>query len=162
MSNDNGLFGSLLSGLLGPSDEQLAELRRKYGIPDAEPPSPMASIGRGAIDVWEPAKQLYLDHTDPVRAAAYRQQRSEDERLYQRGLLASNPLPSDAPNWARADMLRGVGQGMVAAPLLLPGMSAATALPLREAIMSMLGTSGLYGGLNDVRRKYGILPDFMP
>ena len=57
---------------------------------------------------------------------------------------------------------RGVGQGMVAAPLLLPGMAAASALPLHEAIMSMLGTSALYSGLNDVRRKYGILPDLLP
>jgi hypothetical protein len=81
MSNDNGFFGSLFSGLLGPSDEQLAEQRRKYGIADAEPP---------------------------------------------------------------------------------PGMSAATALPRHEAIMSMLGTSALYGGPNDVRRKYGILPDLLP
>ena len=118
----SGLFDGLLSGLLGPSDEQLAEQRRKYGIPDAEPPSPMVSIGRGAMDVWEPAKQLYLDHTDPVQAAAYRKRRGEDERLYQRGLLAGNPLPPDAPNWAHADMYRGVGQGMVAAPLLLPGI----------------------------------------
>ena len=59
-------------------------------------------------------------------------------------------------------MWRGTGQGLVAAPFLLPGMSALTALPARETIMSMLGTSGLYGGINDVRRKFGILPDFLP
>ena len=69
----SGIFDGLLSGLLGPSDEQLAEERRKYGIPDAEPPSPMVSIGRGAMDVWEPMKQYYLDQTDPVRAGGLSQ-----------------------------------------------------------------------------------------
>jgi hypothetical protein len=158
----SGLCDGLISGLLGPSDEQFAEQRRKYGIPDAEPPSPMVSIGRGAMDVWEPAKQFYLDHTDPVQAAAYRQRRGEDERLYQRGLLAGNPLPPDAPSWAHADVYRGVGRGAVAAPLLLPGMAAASALPAHEAVLSMLLSSGLYAGLDDIRRKYGIMPDLLP
>jgi hypothetical protein len=112
-------MSDLFSGLLEPSDEQLAELRRKYGIPDAEPPTPMVSIGRGAMDLWEPLKQAYLDRVDPAAAAAYRQQRNENERLYQRGLLAGNPLPPDAPAWAHTDIWRQTGRGAVATPLLL-------------------------------------------
>jgi len=54
------------------------------------------------MEVWEPAKQFYLDHTDPMRAAAYRKQRGTDEAFQQRGLLAGNPLPPDAPSWAGA------------------------------------------------------------
>jgi len=53
---NNGFWSGLLGGLLGPSDEELAKLRKKYGIPDAEAPSPMVSIGRGAMDVWQPIK----------------------------------------------------------------------------------------------------------
>ena len=43
------------------------------------------------MDVWAPAKQYYLDQTDPVHAAAYRKQRREDELLYQRGLCEQTP-----------------------------------------------------------------------
>jgi hypothetical protein len=85
-------------GLLsGPSKEELAELRQRRSIPTAEAPSPMVSIGRGAVDMWEPIKQTYLDWVDPSRAQTYRRQRAEDERLYQRGLLSANPHPNFAP-----------------------------------------------------------------
>src|SRR5690349_18612034 len=73
-------------GLLGPTDEQLTALRQQQGIAPAEPPSPWVSIGRGATDLWEPVKQTYLNMTDQKQAQAYRQQRAEDERLYQRGM----------------------------------------------------------------------------
>ena len=39
---NNGFVSGLLGGLLGPSDEELAARRKKYGIPAAEPPSAMA------------------------------------------------------------------------------------------------------------------------
>jgi hypothetical protein len=36
------------------------------------------------------------------------------------------------------------------------------AMPASEAAMSALLTSGLYGGIDDIRRKLGVLPDFLP
>ena len=155
MSDNNGLWDGLVGGLLGPSEKQLAELRRKYGIPDAEAPCAMVSMGRGAMDLWEPAKQMYLDRVDPVRAAAYRKQRDEEERLYQRGLLAGNPLPPDAPKWAQADLSRQFGQAATAALLLLPGLMALPATA-PEAAMSVMLTGGVYDALNTLRQRFGL------
>ena len=55
-----------------------------------------------------------------------------------------------------------MGRGAVAAPLLMPGMAAASALPAQEALMSMLLSSGLYADVDDIWRKFGILPDLLP
>ena len=52
-----GFWGGLLGSLLGPSPQQLAALRQKYGVPDAEVPSVMARMGRGLMDLIEPTKQ---------------------------------------------------------------------------------------------------------
>src|SRR5439155_10645168 len=114
--------GSRQFGLLGPSADELATMRQQRGIPYAEAPSPMVSLGRGAMDAWEPVKQTYLNISDPTQAQAYRQQRAEDERLYQRGLLSANPQPGFNP--IRDDLWRSQGQMAIATPLLLSGLGA--------------------------------------
>src|SRR5207253_3142087 len=86
----------VLGGLLGSNDEDLAALRKKYGISEAEPPSPMVSMGRGFTDLVEPIKQTWLNLTDQNEANRYRAQRAEDERLYQKGLLWADPSPGVA------------------------------------------------------------------
>jgi hypothetical protein len=84
--NDNRFWNGW--GLLGPSAQTLA-LRKQYGIsPYTDVPSTMARIGLGVTDLIEPVKQTYLNLTDPTAAAAYRQQRTEDERLHEQGLIA--------------------------------------------------------------------------
>ena len=45
--NNNGFVSGLLGGILGPSDEELDARRKRYGIPAAEPPSAIVSMGRG-------------------------------------------------------------------------------------------------------------------
>lgn len=150
--------GGFWSGLLGPSDDELAALRKKYGIRDAEPPSAMASIGRGAMDVWEPIKQTYLNTFQPNQAPAYQAQRQEDERLYQRGLLAGNPRPPDS--WADPDMWRQAGRGMVAAPLIVPGIMSLPATG-PEVAMSLMLTGGVYNALDEARKRLGLFPGLL-
>jgi len=56
MSDNNGWLDRLLSS----------------GQPVTQAPSAMASIGRGAMDVWEPIKQTYLNLADPTQATGLR------------------------------------------------------------------------------------------
>ena len=112
--------GSRQFGLLGPSADELATMRQQRGIPNAEAPSPMVSVGRGAMDAWEPVKQTYLNMFDTTQAQAYRQQRAEDERLYQRGLLSANPQPGFDPT--RDDLWRSQTHAALALPFLLSGL----------------------------------------
>jgi hypothetical protein len=151
MSDNNDGFWS---GLLGPSDDELAALRKKYAIPEAEPPSAMASMGRGVMDIWEPLRQMYLNRYHPAQATAYRAQRQEDERLYQRGLLSGNPRPPDS--WQDPDLWRQAGRGMVAAPLLLPGLMSLPATG-PEAAMSLMLSGGVYDALDAARKRLGLL-----
>ncbi len=156
--NNDGFASGLLGGLLGPSDEDLDALRKKYGIPAAEAPPTMARIGRGMVDVWEPFKQMYLNAYHPALADAYRVQRREDEQLYQRGLLSGNPQPMTSAAPADDDTWRMVGRGAVAAPFLIPGvMSLPATAP--EIAMSAALTGGVYTSLDDIRRRLGILTD---
>jgi hypothetical protein len=137
-------------GLLGPSEADLAQMRKQQAMSYAEPPSPWVSIGRGATDLWEPVKQAYLDATDPAQAQAYRQQRAEDERLYQRGLRWANPDPNYVPS--RDDFWRSQAHQI---PLLLGGMIA-PAMSLPEMGVSAMATQNVYDGLNALRRQLGI------
>jgi hypothetical protein len=137
-------------GLLGPSEEEQARLRAERGLPNAEPVSPMVSIGRGAVDFWEPVKQAYLNATDPTQAQAYRQQRAEDERLYQRGLQWTNPQPGYVPE--RDDVWRGQAHQL---PLLL-GSFFAPPMSLAQLAVGANGNQALLDALNAVRRRYGI------
>jgi hypothetical protein len=136
-------------GLLGPSEEQ-ARLRAERGLPSAEPVSPMVSIGRGATDFWEPVKQAYLNVTDPAQAQAYRQQRAEDERLYQRGLQWTNAQPDYVPE--RDDVWRAQAHQL---PLLL-GSFFGPAMSLPQLAVGANGNQALVDALNAVRRRYGI------
>jgi hypothetical protein len=161
---------TLLTQLLGPTPEQLAELRKKYGAADAEAPSIPARIGRGLMDVWEPMKQSYLNATDATAANAYRQQRTEDERLYERGLLASNPeavqptqvatLPNGEPlrikppSLLDTDMWRMIGR---TSPLGLATIFA-PAMPAAETALGMSMTANLYESLEALRQKLGLAP----
>jgi hypothetical protein len=163
---------TLLTGLLGPTPEQLAELRTKYGVADAEVPSIPARIGRGLMDVWEPMKQSYLNVADPTAANAYKQQRTEDERLYERGLLAGNPeaaqptqvatmpngepLRMEPPSLLDTDMWRMVGR---TSPLGLATMFA-PAMPAAEIVLGMSMTAKLYESLEALRQKLGLAPWF--
>ena len=81
-----------------------------------------------------------------------------DERLYQRGLLAANPLPPDAPEFAHTDPWRLFGRGMVGAPFLLPGLTGMTAAgaALPEIAMSMGATSDVYDALDALRKRLGL------
>ena len=137
-------------GLLGPTDEELAQLRAQRGLSPAEPPSPWVSIGRGVTDFLEPIKQTYLNATDPAQADAYRQQRAEDERLYQRGMQWANPQPDYVPS--RDDFFRSQVHQL---PMLVGAMGGpVTALP--EAMMSFGGSQDLYDVLNGLRQRFGI------
>lgn len=156
MSDNNGGFWS---GLLGSSDDELAALRKKYGIPAAEPPSAMASMGRGAMDVWEPIKQMYLNTFQPNQAPAYQAQRQEDEQLYQRGLLSGNPRPPDS--WADPDLWRQGGRAAALSPLLVPAIAS---LPVTgpESAMSLMLSSNVYDALNTARKRLGLLSSVFP
>jgi hypothetical protein len=63
----------------------------------------MESMGRGVTDLSDPVVQAYLNLIDPTRAAAFRKQRTEDERLYQRGLAAGiqqqGAASTSTPGW---------------------------------------------------------------
>jgi hypothetical protein len=142
-------FGGLL-GLLGPSDAEKALLRQQRGIPQAEEPSPWVSVGRGVTDLWEPVKQTYLDATDPALAQAYRQQRAEDERLYQQGMQWANPQPGYDP--AHDDFWRLQGQQV---PLLV-GSVIAPSMSAPEYMIGAGATNNLYSALNDLRKRLGI------
>jgi hypothetical protein len=137
-------------GLLGRTDEQLARLREQQGIPQAEPPSPWVSLGRGATDLWEPVKQTYLNVTDAALAEAYRQQRAEDEQRYQRGMRWANPQPGYVPQ--RDDFWRTQGQQL---PILLGGVVAPATAPIETAI-GYMGTQNFYDVLNALRKRFGI------
>jgi hypothetical protein len=137
-------------GLLGPSDEQLARMRAERNLPYAEPPSPMVSLGRGATDLWEPVKQAFLNATDPTQAQSYRQQRAEDERLYQRGLQWANPQAGFVPE--RDDVWRGQVHQL---PLLLAGLMAPP-LGVPQMALSATATQNFLDAMNAVRRRYGI------
>lgn len=141
-------FGGL-SGLLGPSDAEKALLRQQRGIPQAEEPSPWVSVGRGVTDLWEPVKQTYLDATDPAQAQAYRQQRAEDERLYQQGMQWANASPNYVPG---NDFWRSQGQQV---PLLVGSVIAPT-MSAPEYMIGAGATNNLYGVLNALRKRAGI------
>ena len=145
-----GGHGGQSYGLLGPTEEQQAAIRKQRGIPYAEAPSPMVSLGRGLTDLWEPVKQGYLNATDPAQAQTYRQQRAEDERLYARGLLSANPQPGFNP--ARDDVWRQNGQ---TAPLLI-GSAIGPAMTLPQTALSYMTTQNLYEALNIARKRFGI------
>ena len=160
MSDNNGGFWSgFAGGLLGTSDEENDKLRQQYGLLGVEPPSAVARIGRGATDVWEPLKQMYLNAYQPNQASAYQAQRQEDERLYQRGLLSANPRPSNSAAPSPPDLWRQAGRGAAVTPLLLPGiMSLPATAP--EVAMSLLLSSNLYEALDAARKRLGLFPEF--
>jgi hypothetical protein len=137
-------------GLLGPTDEELAQLRAQRGLSPAEPPSPWVSIGRGVTDLWEPVKQTYLNATDPAQAQAYRQQRAEDERLYQRGMQWADPQPGYVPS--RDDVWRMQAHQL---PMLLGGIIGPS-MALPQSLISYGGSQDLYDALNALRQQIGI------
>ena len=74
------------------------------------------------MDIWEPLKQLYLNAYHPTQASAYRAQRKEEERLYQRGcfraiharqIRGKTPTFGDKPDAQRAPPL-AAGANVVA------------------------------------------------
>jgi len=92
-----------LGGLLGVAADE--ETRKRLGI---ESPSPLARIGRGMADLYEPAASLYYGMTNPARQKHYDAQRKIDEALYLRGLLGTTipePLRGAVP-----DVWRSLGQ----------------------------------------------------
>jgi hypothetical protein len=141
-------------------------MRKRYGIPNAEPPSAMVSAGRGLMDVWEPIKQSYLNLSDPAQAAIYRQQRSEDEKLYDRGLLAGNPqwsqpieagtLPNGKPLRFKQspkdnDVWRMIGRTAPAGFLALSGGPA-------EVAMGAMLSQNVMDAIGDAQRRFGVAP----
>ena len=162
---DTGLWSGLL-GLLGPNADELAALRARYGVPDAEVPSIPVRLGRGVMDVWEPLRQTYLNVSDPKQAAAYRAQRAEEERLYERGLLAGDPgalqpryigtLPNGkpprvtAPPLKDSDVWRMLGRS---APAAL-GVVFAPELPPAEAALGLLLSGNLYDSLGALAERF--------
>ncbi len=93
-----------------------------------EVPGTMVRIGRGMNDLIEPLQQLYYDVSGSAKAAPFRQQREEEEALYQRG-LQGDPDPN-----RDADLFRVLGRSV---PLMaFPGYAATTP----EAAMGQMGT----------------------
>jgi hypothetical protein len=140
-----------------PPGSSAPQPRGLLGIP--EPPTAMESLGRGAMDVWEPIKQGWYNMTDPAQAQAYRQQRAENERLYQTGFLGEPPPPG-AP--MPPDMWRAQGRAAVLAPLFIPGIAASGILSspaaalAPESILSELFTWNGLDAMNRLRQQLGI------
>ena len=142
--------GSSGYDLLGRSPEELDMLRQQRGIPQAEPPSPWVSIGRGVTDIWDPIKQSYLNATDPAQAQAFRQQRADEEQRYLAGLQWANPQPNYDPQ--RDDLWRLAGQQT---PMLL-GAAMSSPLSVPAFVASSGVTQSLYDALNTIRKQLGI------
>ena len=116
------------------------------------------------------AQRSYVNATDPTAASTYRQQRTEDERLYERGLLAGNPeaaqptqvatmpngepLRIKPPSLLDTDMWRMVGRTapLGVATVLTPLLSTA------ELALSASLTSNLYDSLEALRQRLGLVP----
>src|SRR5207245_2360250 len=121
------------------------------GGPNIEAPSPLASIGRGMTDVYQPIWSYLLA---PEARKKYDAQRKADEALYSRGLLGTTtPGQSSGP-----DVWRDAGRQIMGAPLVLPALPYAAP----EAVMSLMLSSGLYSAINTQRQRYGGLPDLPP
>lgn len=161
MGDTTGFWNTLLGGLLGQGSPDMSASPPPNGMPGVEAPSPLVSIGRGFMDDWEPLKQTYLNYTDPVQAQAYLAQRAENERLYQRGLLAANPnagtlatTPGGAPiQVAPSDFWRMIGR-------TAPGGAVTPWLPATaaEATMSAGLTASVWDAIQAAQRKFGLLP----
>jgi hypothetical protein len=120
-----------------------------------EAPDMWASMGRGITDVYQPVNQAYLNLlSSPAAAAAYRQQRAQDEQLYMRGLLGRAPTPQDMKFKMNMDPWRMAGQGLPTAPLLALAPEAAALTP--EALASWGLTGSAYEALERLARKSGL------
>ncbi len=160
MGTPTGFWNGLLGGLLGQSSSDPSASPQPNGMPSVEAPSPLVSIGRGFMDDWEPLKQTYLNFTDPVQAQAYMAQRAENERLYQRGLLAANPGAGTLATTASGDSIpappsdfwRMLGR-QAPADVVAPWIP--TTGP--EALMSAGLTGSVMDAIQAARRKFGFL-----
>jgi len=116
------------------------------------------------MDLWEPVKQSYLNATDPAQAASYQQQRAENERLYQRGLLAGDPTMNQPQQIGRQPN----GQPLTVAPMPtdlwrmlgrttpLAFLGGTVAAP--EVAMSVMGSAGIYNALTQAQHRFGVVP----
>lgn len=150
-----------LGGLLGLLDVETEEQRRRREAAGTEAPGVLARIGRGYMDTWEPIQQRYYNAFHPDRAAAYRQQRAEEEALYRKGLLALHPewsSPDTAAAMAKtlpgSDIYRSLGRSAAAAPFL-GGVGAAVANVQREAIFDQAAS------MLDFLHERGLLPQWI-
>jgi hypothetical protein len=114
-----------MGGAVGEITGAMAADRRWREETGAEYPSPLASIGRGYMDMWEPLAQAWHDRTNPEEGRRYRKKRDDDEALYQRGLLGMTPSELRG---AIPDAWRGIGRAAVMAPFAGAGVGIGGAL----------------------------------
>ena len=121
---------------------------------DIQPPSPLARIGRGMSDIYEPIYSYLLGHpipdlqtdtSNPGYAQAQQQydaQRKADEAIYLRGLLGT-AIPAQLRG-AVPDIWRSLGQ---AAPFFalgpLGGLPSLTGRGVASAAANVLGYSAI-------------------
>lgn len=103
-----GGMSELLGGVAALGEDE----RRWRRATGTEKPSALASIGRGFVDVVDPALQAWYDATDRGAAQRLRKERGDEESLYLRGKMGH--LPQEA--WASTpDFYRGLGRGLLVA-----------------------------------------------
>lgn len=97
-------------------DNWLARLLNQPSPPEEpvlatpEVPSPLASAGRGMMDIVDPMLIGYRYLSDPTTADAYRQQKRLDEARYRRG--------SDSVGLGGLDPMRVLGRVAASGPFL--------------------------------------------
>ena len=109
-----------------------------------EQPSPLARIGRGMTDLYQPAVSLFYGlFGGPGQQKQYDAQRQSDENLYLQGLLGGTGVPTQLRG-AVPDLWRGVGQ---AAPFFaagpLGGLRALTVPELANAAAWTMGGTAI-------------------
>lgn len=109
-----------------------------YSDEQQEAPPTLASVGRGAVDMWEGANQLARRAFAPESAEAYEQSVQPDREQYAQGV---------APGSFDGGRLGGQVAGgiLAAAPaMLLPGGQGAGAMMVRGALEGLLGSASNY------------------